>query len=72
MIELKVKRIANDFWSRPRLKNTVTGRIYADVSCGDERYQPVKYNIPGAWHSTTQEGEPDCPLKLDVHFNEEK
>lgn len=68
MIELKVKRIPDDDWCRPRLKNVLTGRIYADVSIGDKRYQPVKYNIMGAWHSVTQDGEPDCPLKPDINF----
>lgn len=68
MVELRVKRIVDDEWSRPRLKNVVTGRMYSDVSCGDERYQTIKYNIAGAWHSVTEDGEPDCPLRSDVNF----
>jgi hypothetical protein len=45
-----------------------SGRIYADVSLGDAKHQPRTYNIPGAWHSVTRDGEPDCPLREDVHF----
>ena len=68
MITLNVKQLPDDFWSRPRLENAKTGCIYADVSCGDARYQPRKYNIPGDWHTTTQDGEPEYPLKADIHF----
>jgi hypothetical protein len=68
MIELNVKRISPDWWSRPRLENIKTGRIYVDVSCGDERYQPVKYNIPGDWHTITEEEEPLGRLKPDINF----
>jgi len=67
-MDLLVKRLEDDFWSRPRLKNIDNGRIYADVSCGDERYQPRKYNISGDWHSTSKDGEPDCPLREDITF----
>jgi hypothetical protein len=68
MVEIKVKEISPDEWCRPRLKNIETGRIYADISLGDKKWQPIEYNIPGAWHSTTAEGEPDCPLRKDIQF----
>ena len=68
MIELKVKKLPADFWSRPCLQNIQTGRIYVDVSCGDERYQPTKYNIPGDWHTVTEEDEPDRSLRPDINF----
>ena len=41
MIELKVKRIPEDEWCRSRLKNVLTERVYADVSLGNKRHQPV-------------------------------
>jgi len=68
MIHVHVKRLPEDYWSRPRLQNIDSGKIYADISCGDSRYQPREYNIPGDWHSVTREGEPDCPLKPDIEF----
>jgi hypothetical protein len=71
-MELRVKQLPPDYWCRPRLKNLDTGRIYADISLGDEKWQPRKYNIPGDWHTTTRDGEPDCPLREDITFILEK
>jgi len=68
MINLRVKALNPDDFGRPRLKNIDTGSIYADVSCGDKKYQFRKYNIAGGWHSTAKDGEPDCPLKSDINF----
>jgi hypothetical protein len=68
-IELKVKRMPPDDWGRPRLKNVESGRIYVDISIGRIEHQPVKYNVPGAWHTVSgPNDEPDCPLKKDVFF----
>lgn len=73
----KVKRISDDsYWSYPRLKNIETGKIYADVSLGESECYPYfpngfgqcPSNIPGAWHTVTQDGEPDCPLNPNVIF----
>lgn len=67
-MKLRVKQLPPDGWCRPRLKNVDTGAIYADVSLGYERYQPVKFNIPGDWHTTSPEGEPSFRLRPDVEF----
>lgn len=67
---IRVKRIDDDEWNRPRLKNLDTGAIYADVSCGDAEDYPYagKRWLGGVWYSTTAEGEPDCPIRDDVVF----
>ena len=64
-MELRVKQIADDDFSRPRLKNIDTGRIYVDVSLGK---MEGKYNIHGDWHTASKDGEPDTPLKEDIAF----
>lgn len=83
MTTLKVKRIANRgvHGEYPALQNTVTGKIYVDITLGEPRFlerdsngenrcgEFVGFNLPGAWHSFC--GEPECPLRRDVVFEVE-
>lgn len=63
---LLVREVPADQWSRPRLQNVENGRLYADVSCHGE---PRGFNLPGDWHTTTRDGEPDCPLREGVRLH---
>jgi len=67
IINLKVKEILSDDWSRPRLQDIKTGMIFADANCGDGNCN--KHGIIGDWHTvTTDWGEPISRLKSNVHF----
>lgn len=59
MREVKVKKISDDGWSRPRLKNIETGAVYADTNLGD---------YPPSWHTTTRDGEPIAPIREGIKF----
>ncbi|TXH13690.1 MAG: hypothetical protein E6R03_10885 [Hyphomicrobiaceae bacterium] len=79
-MQLIVKRIKNrgTHGEYPALKNIQTGKIYVDITLGEQRFLEadangenrhgdfVAYNIPGAWHSFI--GEPECPLRRDIEF----
>ena len=62
--EVEVQTLPPDRWSRPRLQNIESHRIYADVSLG--RSQSVTNGILGDWHTTTKDGEPLAPLSPAV------
>ncbi|MFD1676100.1 hypothetical protein [Alicyclobacillus fodiniaquatilis] len=51
---IEVRYIGEDYWGRKLYKNVENKRIYADVD--------------GRLHTTTQEGEPDCPLRSDIEI----
>lgn len=50
--EIRVKFIGEDDWGRKVYKNLETKRIYKDVD--------------GVLHTSTEYGEPDCPLREDL------
>jgi len=54
MKTLICERIPDDDWGRKRIKNIETKRIYADVD--------------GKWHTTSKDGEPDCPLNNPIEI----
>lgn len=67
-IVLKVKKVEPYGDNRyPCLQNAETGEFYVDVSLGREDHQPIKYSIPGAWHSLYG-GEPYVSLKENIEF----
>jgi hypothetical protein len=60
-----VKRISDDGWNRPRLRNVVTGAIYANIDL-------VNNLDSNAWHTVSEDGEPDSPLKPSIRLVEFK
>lgn len=58
-MEIKVKRLSEDDWNRPRVKNTKTGSIYVNIDLKSD------LNSNG-WHTISNDGEPECPLRNDV------
>lgn len=53
--EITVIPIGEDHWGRECFMNLDNERIYAMVD--------------GRLHTTTEDGEPDCPLRLDLKVN---
>jgi hypothetical protein len=49
---ITIKYIGEDDWNRKVYKNVKTNRIYKDVD--------------GKLHTSTKDGEPDCPLRDDL------
>jgi hypothetical protein len=60
-MELKVKRLGEDWFSRPLLKNIETGAIYCNTDLVDDLTSEE-------WCTTSSDGEPDCPLRKDKKF----
>ena len=51
-MKIKVRKISEDYWGNKRVQNIENENIYTEVD--------------GRLHTTTREGEPDCPLKRDL------
>lgn len=51
---LKVERIEDSYWGNERVRNIETKRIYTKVD--------------GVYHTTTKDGEPDCPLNNKIEI----
>lgn len=51
---MKIKKIKEDEWGREVYQNVSSGQIYKKV---DE-----------VLHTTTKNGEPDCPLRKDLEI----
>lgn len=71
-LTLKVKRIPEDNWGRPRLQiidedMRYNGKILADVLLGDYEESKGSNKIPGYWHTVTASyGEPIAPIKDEI------
>ena len=61
MRKLIVKRLTEDGFDRPRIRNIVNSRIYVNVDLKEDLNSK-------AWHTCSEDGEPECPLASDIEL----